>query len=133
MSVRSKNPRSEHALPLTGMVAGRSIILISTLHGVGFEGRIIRAPYVVSDNPYGNISRRLVVDLVGSDGTLVTFPVANMGVIPYSGSNSDPNAEWSIFNYTIDARKRSLLPSRMLYGMVYSGGFMGSEEEEEEY
>ena len=125
MSVRSKNPLHPSALSLNKMTVGRPIICQNTEFGVVVEGTIIRAPYierVVSEDD-GEVFTELTIDIVNQFGDIEPVELVNIGVIPYNGSNSDPDADWHEKSFTIDARKRALLPRVIVDNSPYSDSY----------
>jgi len=113
LSARSKSPLHPSALSLTDITPGRRIILFNKEYGIMEEAIVISTPRV-ERRSYAFLdytTTSLVVDLRSTKhGWTQHHYLTDMGVIPYSGSSSNPRAHWNDRNFTVDARKRHLLP-----------------------
>jgi hypothetical protein len=111
MSARTKSPLHPSALSLNDIQPGRRIIRFNRNHGVMGEMVIVSKPYARRwRSVNGESGAKLLVDLRWVDGFTGSLYLTDMGVIPYSGPNSGRRGFWNNVNFTIDARKRHLLP-----------------------
>ena len=112
MSTRTKSPLHPSALSLNDMNVGRRIIQFNTIFGIREEGRIVRAPYAerVEHPRYDYLAIWFKVDILATDGVIEAHHLTDLGVIPSFGSNSNAYG-WNPTNFTVDVRKRALLPT----------------------
>lgn len=108
MSTRTKNPLHPSALGLNDMTVGRRIVQFNREFGVDVEGTVVKAPYVAETMLYG---MQLKIDILTVAGRRMQHSLIHLGVIPFDRSNSDSRADWNQSNFTVDARKRHLLPA----------------------
>lgn len=128
LSAHTKNPLHPSALTLNNINIGREVILFNRINGVLHSGRVISKPYVQREVFRGMVLVRLAVDIRSStDGITRAHYLTEMGVIPYHTPWSDSKWYWSKTDFTVDARKRHLLPN-----VTYESDWAGIEEEEEE-
>ena len=115
MSTRTKSPLHPSALSINDMRVGRRIIRFNIEHGIMAEGIIVRGPYMVSSyGPDGRKTTRLKVDILNVSSTqsfriISSHTLGDMGVIAYTNPSRN-HTGWNGVNFTIDARKRRLLP-----------------------
>lgn len=104
--ISTKSPLHPSALRIKDLTPGRRIIRFNQRFGILGEYFVKAKPYVkkfsYSSNPN---ETHFVVDLIETDGLIQVehHYLDDMGIIPY-------RHQWNRMNFTIDARKRHLLP-----------------------
>ena len=116
MSIHTKNPAHPSTLSLNDIRPGRRVIVFNRNLGITHEETVISKPYVLQQY-FGwkdSVQHDLVVDIRSLETGEVTYMyLGDMGVTPYSWFEHSKRPNWNPVNFTVDARKRHLLPEPM--------------------
>ena len=116
MSIHTKSPLHPSTLSLNDIHPGRRVIKFNRNFGISLEGIVVSKPYVWKRyyRSTDSTSCNLAVDIRSlSTGEVSEEFLSDMGVVPYSWFGQSKEVNWNDVNFTIDARKRHLLPERV--------------------
>ncbi len=106
-----KNPLHASALRLRDLTVGRHIIAFNIDLGIMGEYIVMSRPFV-GDGMFG---RTTMVSLRNTQtGLADSHYTEDLGVTMYLSDDEQPNNYWNSVNFTIDHRKRHLLPKPLI-------------------
>lgn len=123
MSTSSKNPLHASTITVNDLNVGRRVIVFHKHLGILHESTVVTRPYILRVKPrhIDRVANLLVVDLLDSkQGITEPHYLNEMGVIPFTGGGTR-HPGWGYTTFTIDARKRELLP---VIGPSFVGDFL---------
>jgi hypothetical protein len=102
-----KNPLHASALRLRDLTVGRHIIVFETESGALGEYIVISRPFV-DDGPDGHTTKVMLRDV--NSGLVSAHYTEDMGVTMYPVNETWEMSQWNLVVFTVDHRKRHLLP-----------------------